>query len=210
MRHARGGAELQPVALPSSSAFVADSTVDPTCAGTVAYAFLTHDVLPLWPVWKRYFAGCPAGSYTVLAHTQTPGSVRTNMDEVGGEELLANETVTGELRFSYRMVDAMLALYGGVARRGPAPNGCVPAWIHLASYACAPIAPCSVTHETLRAGAGRSFLAHYYSTAPPNSSVWKSSQWMTLWAPHAFALARDRDLLRAEYNNSQIHIGSYG
>lgn len=186
-----------------SGPFVAAPTL--ACNATVAYAFLTQDELPLWPVWESYFAGCPEGSYTVLVHTQKPNSTLANVSSVGGEELPPEEIVQGDLRYNYSMVDAMLALYAGVASRGLAPNGCTPAWVHMASYSCVPVAPCSEVHDHLEAHAGKSFLNHWY-----DRNAWKTSQWMTLWSEHAFGLARDREKLRARWSGAQdgqmVHI----
>ena len=49
---------------------VAGAECRPNCNGTVAYAFLSEAALPLWPVWHKYFAGCPAGSSIALVHSQ--------------------------------------------------------------------------------------------------------------------------------------------
>ena len=49
---------------------VAGAECRPNCNGTVAYAFLSDGALPLWPVWHKYFAGCPAGSSIALVHSQ--------------------------------------------------------------------------------------------------------------------------------------------
>ena len=170
----------------------------PGCAGTVAYAFLTRSTLPLWPAWKRYFDGCPAGSFTVLVHTQRAGATLRDLMTVGGGEVVADQVVHGNLRFSYNMIDAMLRLYAGVHARGAAPNGCVPAWVHLSSDVCAPVRDCRTVHADLRRSAGRSFVQHYQ-----NDGEWKTSQWMTLWAEHAFALARDRAALRAQWSGNE-------
>eukprot|EP00966_Prymnesium_polylepis_P196818 4560850-Prymnesium_polylepis.1 len=63
-----------------------------SCDSTVAYTFLAASSLPLWPVWQSYFAGCPAGSFTVVVHTQQPGSTIVNVSSVGGRELSPGRT----------------------------------------------------------------------------------------------------------------------
>ena len=37
---------------------------------SLADSFIVHDDIPLWPMWQKYFEGCPAGSYTVNIHQQ--------------------------------------------------------------------------------------------------------------------------------------------
>jgi len=94
---------------------------EPDCNSTVAYAFLAREGLPLWPAWQTYFDGCPEGSYTVMVHTQKPGATTKDVGFVSGAEL--DSPILGDLRFSYKMVDAMLKLYGGVQKQGAAANG---------------------------------------------------------------------------------------
>lgn len=155
---------------PTAETMIQATMIDPEslCSSTVAYTFLAEDRLPLWPVWQRYFEGCPAGSYTVLVHTQTPNATARQVSAVGGEELTAEHTVQGDLRFSWKMVDAMLHLYDGVEKQGKAANGCVPRWVHMSSAADAPVEPCLKVHNRLRLSTGRSFVQHYF-----NDGAWK-------------------------------------
>ena len=95
------------------------------------------------------------------------------------------------LRFNYAMVDVMFDLADAL-RDSVAPNGCAPRWIHFLSTSCAPIVPCEEMRGRLRRHQGQSFI----DTAQNFS---KSSQWITLWAPHALALERERDAIRASW-----------
>jgi len=163
---------VQPTALqPATATPFLQTLAIPTeelCSSTVAYTFVTKDSLPLWPVWKSYFDGCPSGSFTVLVHTQTPGAAAADVGSVGGEELSANHTVQGDLHHNWGMIDAMLNLYEGVEQRGRAGNGCVPRWVHMSSAADAPVQTCLGVHNHLRLSTGRSFVQHY-----EDDGVWK-------------------------------------
>lgn len=170
-----------------------------SCNGTVAYAFITRNDLPLWPVWKEYFDGCPKGSFTVIVHTQHPGNASV-VSSVGGEEMRASETIYGGLRFDYKMVDVMLNLYGGVKMHGAAPNGCAPTWVHMSSEHCAPVEPCSKVHAHLEQNAGNSFVKRV-----PEDKF--TTQWITLWAEHAFSLWKDRKKMRSEWARRMNYTG---
>ena len=87
------------------------------CDETVAYVFLTRNDLPLWSVWTAYFDTCPAGSAVPIVHSQNaPNTLASRLEVYGGHVLPANETLQGDLRFSFDMVRAQLRLYGAGAR----------------------------------------------------------------------------------------------
>jgi len=169
-------------------------------APTVAYVFLAREHLPLWPVWEDYFKGCPNGSYTVLAHTQTPGAALGNhsfagVSSVHGKELPASRVQNGELRYNWAMVEAMFQLYGEVIKDGAAPNGCAPQWIQMLSDACAPVRTCTALHSLLTEHAGSSFVQQIH-VEPHSERLRKSSQWTTLWWEHAHALWKSKSEIR--------------
>ena len=202
---------------------VAGAVCRTNCNGTVAYAFLSDGALPLWPVWHKYFAGCPAGSSIALVHSQdrkaTLRSMATQRRPTAPpwsiRVLDPAETINGSLRFSWKMVRAMFALVRR-SQRVRAPNGCVPQWIHFSSASCAPIRPCSAVHTFFKGHAGASFVP---SQVPPDSEetggdsalenatssirqhrlqlgVRKGVQWVTLWGADAARVAGDEEALR--------------
>jgi len=167
------------------------------CDATVSYALLTRGPLPLWPVWEDYLQHCPHGSYTVVVHSQ---NVSTSWLPAQALRIPASSTAIGDLRFSWRMVGAMLSTVQQ-AQGTRAPNGCVPRWIHFASESCAPVRPCARVHASLAAdtGVSRMELRRVPHQVPAGYGVPnpKASQWMTLWLPHASALAADPRVLRS-------------
>ena len=65
---------------------------------TVAYSFIARNSLPLWSIWQRYFASCPAGSAIPLVHSQdvsTTGraKLQAQLDQFGGQLLLSGDGV---------------------------------------------------------------------------------------------------------------------
>ena len=198
----------------------ANESASANCNTTVAYTFLTRESLPLWDVWEHYLRGCPAGSATVLVHTQASARKRADLANlvarVGGALLPAELTISGNPTFSYKMVEMELALYRYIDRAGVrAANGCAPRFIHLSSEVDAPVTSCSSVHERLMASVGRSLVNVAANTpwrdeTPPAECVlnlegvsWPAfyapSQWTTLWAPHAFALAADEARAKATW-----------
>jgi len=165
------------------------------CDGTVAYVFLVVDSIPLASVWSKYFGSCPKGSHTVLVHAQNQNAqLSKHVHSMGAKQIDPKQVVAGDLRFNFSMVQAELNLYEGVRRDGNAPNGCKPRWIHLSSESCAPVAPCSQVHEHLKQHRYGSFVGYQVQEGPRN--LGKSSQWVTLWSDHAFALAADQKAIR--------------
>jgi len=184
---------------------------DVLCDETVSYLFLAPtNALPLASVWRKYFDGCPAGSFTVHVHAQ-----RHDGDAVPElpEAQLIDEPVTGELRFSYRMQLAMNKLYGAAAN-ATAPNGCQPRWAQMLSESCAPVTTCSAVHAGLAELRGESQFEGYplHQEKPKKKPTgwapkvdgeghgyrwWFQSQWSTLWMDHARLLleheAQNRD-----------------
>lgn len=114
--------------------------------------------------------------------------------EFGGHLLPRNQTTTGELRFSWRMITAMLSLYRA-AGNARTPAGCPPTFVHLASERDSPVVQCTMVHKRLEENLGSSFLnvveSPVYDGITPQEirPLRKVSQWMTLWMPHAIALA---------------------
>ena len=198
-----------------------------SCDVTVGYAFLTKDELPLWPVWERYFEGCPRGSYTVAVHTQAMGEARATLTKsiraVGGHVVEVEDTVTGDPRFKWSMITAMFRVYRLAAETAAPGSGCTPRWLHLSSESCVPVATCRVVHEHLRKHVGVSFLSPlqpegaYEHTGGAQPSGYeglmrKSSQWMTLWADHAMALVADEEKLQASWEGvlTAWYVGQKG
>ena len=186
-------------------------TQDDPCGGTVAYVFLARDHLPLQTVWDEYFAGCPSGSAVQIVHSQaTSNRVRDQLSETagrwGGKLLPVNRTVYGDLRFNILMVVAMLRLFGA-ATSVVAPNGCTPRFVHTLSDRCAPVARCTAVHMTLSSEPGVSLFRHGPDEARQNNltpeftPLIMASQWITLWAVHATALAADERHIRAKWNH---------
>jgi len=106
------------------------------------------------------------------------------------------EPVQGDLRFSYKMQEAMLKLYAD-AESTLAPNGCKPQWAKLVSESCAPLARCHEIHGYLASQQGVSqfkagmmedrhpeFKARAPAGWPAEVPFWKASQWSTLWMDH--------------------------
>jgi hypothetical protein len=179
---------------------------DTTCDATVSYLFIAPQAeLPLSPVWRKYFDGCPAGSYTVHVHAQT-GSTVSDIPEAK----LVHKPLKGELRFSYKMQQAMNLLYEA-ASAATAPNGCQPRWAQVLSDSCAPVSSCAATHEGLAKVRGvsqfeaRSILQKKPKRKPGNwfpvtkgkekdgYQWWRQSQWSALWMDHARALLQHED-----------------
>lgn len=175
---------------------------DSACSGTVAYVFLTRGELPLWPVWREYFADCPPGSVVPIMHSQdvSNGSravMAARLEPYGGFALPPEQTVQGDLRFSFAMVRAQLRLYGA-ASRSTATNGCTPRWAVTLSERDAPLRSCAAVHSQLEDKAGVSQLEPGQDTrwiekpeeVPYDfSPIVQVSQWATMWVPHAAVLA---------------------
>ena len=198
------------------------------CDGTVAYTFLTRDVLPLWPAWTEYFDSCPRGSALPLVHSQdisrdARASMASILEPYGGHALPANETLQGNLRFRFAMVRAQMRLYLA-ANQTIAHNGCTPRWVVTLSERDAPARSCGEVHRMLAERAGVSFLeAHedtLYIGRPENlprefSPLVQTSQWVTLWLPHAAEISASEAQLAAKwqptlvYNDgsTRLHIG---
>ena len=134
--------------------------------------------------------GCPAGSAIPLVHAQKTGIEELPMmlAEFGGHLLPRNQTTTGELRFSWRMITAMLSLYRA-AGNARTPAGCPPTFVHLASERDSPVVQCTMVHKRLEENLGSSFLnvveSPVYDGITPQEirPLRKVSQWMTLWMP---------------------------
>ena len=181
---------------------VAGAECRPNCNGTVAYAFLSEGALPLWPVWHKYFAGCPAGSSIALVHSQDrKATLRSTATWRRPTVLHRTETINGSLRFSWKMVRAMFALVRR-SQRVRAPNGCVPQWIHFSSGSCAPIRECSAVHTFFKGHAGASFVGSLENATSSirqhrlQLGVRKGGQWVTLWGADAARVAGDEEALR--------------
>lgn len=179
---------------------------------TVAYAFLTRDTLPLWPVWEAYFAGCPAGTALPIIHSQESTSdpqlhaaLAQSVARFGGFVLSASETRTGGTRFKWRMISIMLSLMRA-ALRTPAASGCHARWIHFASERDAPLRSCVEVHEHLKQKRGFSFLDQTHegieiqgSPGVPYSPLKYTSQWVTLTIEAARSLVADESRLRERW-----------
>ena len=194
-----------------------------SCNGTVAYAFITQGKLPLWPVWSEYLSGCPKGSVTTIVHSQAAGATLSDLRAAGTSlddvrVLQPQNAVNGSLRFSWKMIQAMMAIVR--VARAPRPYGqCTPRWIHFSSASCAPIRQCVAVHAFLQRRAGASFVLSQLPEAAEESGsdsalesangairllrmqlgVQKGVQWMTLWGPHAERIAQDEAALRVAW-----------
>ena len=197
---------------------------DDSCNETVVYAFLTRGALPLWPVWESYLAGCPKGSATVVVHTQGSQSERNDLAMklagVGGSLLPAELTAYDNPTYSYQMVAITLALYRYIDQANVrTPDGCSPRFIHLSSERDAPVATCAAVRARLAASRGRSLVDTFGESAKKMSSVeplpgckrlpvgssddvgYYASQWTTLDATHAFALATNEANVRETWEH---------
>lgn len=183
-------------------------------ATTVAYMFIVSGGLPLWPVWREYFAGCPKGSYSIVIHSQNPLNVSDeivkHMARVKGGMLPPAMVQNSSLRFSFHMVEAMFALYRRAARvsllqhDGMEGYACRPSHVKISSATCAPIASCTAFHKALDLVVNttcprncKNVLSKYWKTAPQcqhrfPTGIRKAPLWITL-GMHAVAV-----LLRAE------------
>ena len=194
-----------------------------SCNGTVAYAFITQRNLPLWPVWAEYLSGCPKGSATTVVHSQDVGATLSDLRAAGTSledvrVLQPTDAVNGTLRFSWKMVQAMMAIIR--VARAPRPRGqCTPRWIHFSSDSCAPIRQCAAVHAFLRHRAGASFVLSQVPEAMDETGsdsalesasrsiallreqlgVRKGIQWITLWGPHAERISHDEAALRVAW-----------
>ena len=194
-----------------------------SCNGTVAYAFITQRNLPLWPVWAEYLSGCPKGSATTIVHSQDVGATLSDLRAAGTSledvrVLQPSDAVNGTLRFSWKMVQAMMAIIR--VARAPRPRGqCTPRWIHFSSDSCAPIRQCAAVHAFLRHRAGASFVLSQVPEAMDETGsdsalesasrgiallreqlgVRKGIQWITLWGPHAERISHDEAALRVAW-----------
>lgn len=185
---------------------------------------MTRDTLPLWSTFRRYFEGCPAGSAIPLVHTQDVSeqgraALKRLIEPFGGHLIPIEATVRGNPRFSWRMVQMMLRLYG-LAASSVAPNGCVPSYVHTLSERDVPVRSCKDVHAFLETTAGASHIEwmddpirlNPYKGQRPRSQqaipeafrvFGRTSQWMTLWVPHAAALAAEEDTLRRKWEPHQ-------
>jgi len=176
------------------------------CAGaaathaTVSYLFLVHSYASDHEVaWERYLESCPAGSYTIIVHSQTETDWRLQTARVR-----SSRVVKGYLRFRYAMVKAQLRLYEEAVKHR-APNGCYPGWMQLLSSQSVPLEPCSIVHERLAVGKQHSYLSQLTDLQPayhtrtfsqmtkpsryqPLGSYLWASQWSTLTARDAHLL----------------------
>ena len=184
---------------------------------TVLYAFLVRNELPFWDVWEQYLAGCTPGSAMVLVHSQGNAEQRqhlsTRVERYGG--LIAQaETVTGDLRFSWKMLEAEMLLFRRGAQRRAA-NGCTPRWVHLSSERCAPVTLCTRFHAALNEQPGASALNARTEgftvrtindrkvtaplpegAAPRFHPLVKASQWKTLWMQDALSISLQEATLK--------------
>ena len=157
--------------------------------------------MPLWPLWVDFFHSCNGrvGARDVdltaddsgraaavpIFHAQDLNAhdqLREISRPFNGYVLPPEETVQGYPRFSWKMIAMMLRLYRALDRV-VATNGCRPSWVHLASERDAPVIACPITHATL---ALRPHLNHVQRV-----DEFERSQWTTVWAPHAIAVAGD-------------------
>ena len=115
------------------------------CKSGVAYAFLTHKTIVVWPVWQQYFETCPLNSFTIAVHSQSKIS-----DPLKGVSMIEDKNVIqGNLRFEWDMIRATFALYRQLSST-PTKEGCVPPWIQLLSGDSAPLMRCDRFHDSLR------------------------------------------------------------
>ena len=127
-----------------------------------------------------------------------------------------DDPVLGDLRFSYKMQDAMLMLYGDAVGT-VAPNGCKPQWAKLVSETCAPLAPCRQVHDYLASQRGvsqfravvvpeqsRDYMTRVPKGWPSLMPLWKASQWSTLWMDHARLLLQHSKEARRRWEHTGV------
>ena len=169
-----------------------DSCSATMAVSTVSYAFVTRGVLPLWPLWRRYFEGC-GGSAVPIFHSQdneTHASIREAAAPYGGYVLPPSETIAGNPRFSWRMVAMMMRLYYR-ARGTQALNGCAPRWVITLSERCAPVQTCDVVHAALASRPGVNRIQAQLN------EQYEKSQWTALWLADAAEVATEETILQA-------------
>lgn len=199
---------------------------------TFAVGFLTRGDLPLFEkVWGPFFSHCNGNSAMPIVHTQANPSddkeatarhaLAKRLEKYGGVVVPHDQSVYGEMRFSFNMVSAMFSLVR-VASKQKAPNGKYADWIHFASERCAPIRPCAALQYYLDSNPGISHLE-----ASPSTSVGvqridqagvpaefkplvMSSQWGTLWMKDAIKLADDEDRLSKKWGPKSHPAPVYG
>ena len=191
-----------------------------TCdaTATVAYAFLVRESIPLWDVWVDYWKDC-GDAVVPVAHSQAQGSVREELEAklntYGGRLVPTENTLQGNPRWKWEMVQMMFALYR-TAGEVKATNGCPPKWIHLVSESCAPVRKCSKVHSRLAQRPGSSHLT--FMQDPQGHGPWTgneipeelrpaahTSQWITLATTHALALAAAEEELRLKWKPHLEH-----
>jgi hypothetical protein len=167
---------------------------------TVAYLFLAQGAATMLDsTWREYFSGCSNGSFTIHVHSQDGIDWDLQTSRVA-------EPVLGNLRFSYRMMQAQFKLYRE-ALGHLAPNGCRPRWLQLVSDSHVPLMSCHDTHARLANGPQQSIVesldcnsykgravcellkpSHYASDVP----FLMASQWTTLTDQDASLLLKMR------------------
>ena len=148
----------------------------------------------------------------------------SRLEPYGGLALPPEDTLLGDLRFNFDMVRAELRLYGAAGRTSAA-NGCTPQWVVTLSERDAPVRSCAAVHGELASKAGVSQLKAEADTqfieSPENlpaefTPLVQTSQWVTLWVPHAAVLAAAEEEIAARWtptlrsvdNNWRLAIGS--
>ena len=196
-----------------------DKAVDDVspCDRTVAYAFMTRDVLGFWDLWASYFASCAFGDAVPLIHTQGDVVQRKQMEDAvapfNGQLVAASEVVFGNPRWSWRMMQMEFALYR-LAGRVRGRNGCSPKWVHLASEKDVPVRPCPPVHQQLAWHPGISRISLFGDDGGPHwdfgefNPVGHTDEWTTLTIPAALAIAGDlkqEEEMKAKWKEGLYH-----
>ena len=178
----------------------------------VAYTFMLGAGVSLWPVWEQYFSSCPIGSYTIVIHSQAAGRLNQKvLDAVaaaGGGVVPANETVRGQIRFSFKLFTVLERLWLKASRRFTTEHSCRPSWVHLLSDSCAPVRSCKEHHQSLTANPGVSRMeqALEFDTPFRKAIGRKAGVFSSLWLDDAVVLALDEATIAQRWGR----LGEFG
>lgn len=139
-----------------------DKNLQYCATDTVAYGFLTRDLLTFWDLWVRYFDHCQHGTAVPIMHTQEldPSKrvdLQAQLSAYGGRLVPTEDVRLGNPRWSFLMVSIIFAIFR-TAGRGVGLNDCIPQWVHVLSEADVPVRPCSDVHAQLSLTPGTSYI----------------------------------------------------
>ena len=176
---------------------------------SVAYLFITGGGLPLADVWRAYFDGCPAGTHTVVVHSQRPEELEAGAGALLPEMAVVEDPLQGNPRSidatdqagKWLLVDIQARLFDR-AQRATTTAGCRPRWGKILSDSCAPAFSCSAFHQSLQPHAGKTLTGGKeavpveeggpmdghtppeWDAAAMGGRFLKDSTWLTMWLEH--------------------------